>query len=162
MKKRFLIYIMIGIVFGMFDFYFHRFISNALGQGGTIWKMFTYGIWLVPLIPITLFEIRISQSKLRTALAGSFTWIFSIISYYLFMAIQFAFIGIETRPELHITGLGEDPYFWGNWRSVFWEDIVGNIIEWSGVAIGGGFILGLLMSMIYHYLLKLTIKNGEI
>ena len=83
MKIRWFIYIFIGIIFGAFEFLFHSFISNVLGQGGVLWRMFTYGVWLVPLIPIAIFEIIISKSKLRAALACSLTWIFSIISYYL-------------------------------------------------------------------------------
>ncbi|KHF39272.1 hypothetical protein LQ50_16355 [Halalkalibacter okhensis] len=109
---------------------------------------------MLPLIPIALFEVRISKSKLFTALACSLTWIFSIISYYLYMAVQFAFIGVSTRPELHISSLGEHPYFWSNWKSLFWKDIVGNIVEWSGVALLGGFIIGVFISIIYIYLGK--------
>ena len=83
MKIRWFIYLVIGIVFGVFDFYFHSFISNVLGQGETFWRVLTYGVWLVPLIPIALFEVRISKSKMRSALACSLTWLLSIISYYL-------------------------------------------------------------------------------
>ncbi|WP_075617958.1 hypothetical protein [Paenisporosarcina indica] len=153
MKIRWFIYIITGFIFGVFDFLFHSFISNVLGQGGVSWRMLTYGVWLVPLIPVAIFEIRISKSKLRAALACSLTWILSIISYYLYMAFQLAFIGVSTRPELHISSQG-DPFFWGNWESVFWGVVVGNIVEWSGVAVVGGFIIGFLISFIYLHLEK--------
>lgn len=155
MKIRWFIYIVIGIIFGVFDFFFHRFISNVLVQGETFWRVLTYGIWLVPIVPIALCEARISKSRVRSGLASSLTWILSIISYYLYMAVQLAFIGISTRPELHITSLGEDPYFWGNWKSVFLSDVVGSIVEWSGVAVVGGFIVGFSVSFIYLRLEKI-------
>lgn len=148
MKIRWFIYIIIGIVFGVFDFYFHSFISNVLIQGETFWRILAYGVYVVPLIPITIFEARISKSKMRSALAGSSTWLISIIFYYLTMAVQLAFLGVSTRPELHISSQGE-PFFWHNWKSVFWDTIVRNIVEWSGIALVGGFIIGFLISFIY-------------
>jgi hypothetical protein len=155
LKIRWFIYIIIGIIFGVFDFFLHRFISNVLVQGETVWRVLTYGVWLVPIVPIALYEARISKSIVRSGLVSSLTWIFSILSYYLYMAFQLAFIGISTRPELHITSLGDDPYFWGNWKYVFWRDVVGNIVEWSGVAVVGGYIVGFSVSFIYLHLEKL-------
>ncbi|WP_078380702.1 hypothetical protein [Sutcliffiella halmapala] len=148
MKIRWFIYIVIGIIFGVFDFFSHRFISNVLVQGEAFWRVLTYGVWLVPIVPIALYEARISKSIVRSGLASNLTWLFSIISYYLYMAFQLAFIGVSTRPELHISSQG-DPFFWGNWKSVFWGDILGNIVEWSGVAVVGGFIVGFSVSFIY-------------
>ncbi|MDQ0859663.1 hypothetical protein [Bacillus sp. V2I10] len=154
MKIRWFIYIVIGIVFGVFDFYFHSFVSRLLIQGENLWTILTYGIWLVPLFPIALYEARISKSKVRSALASSITWLVSIIFYYLYNAIQLGIIGISTRPELHISN-SNDPFFWGNWKSVFWNDIVvRGIFEWSGFALLGGFIVGFSMSFIY-----LSIEN---
>ena len=123
MKIRWFIYLVIGIVFGVFDFYFHSFISNVLVQGETFWTVLTYGVWLVPIVPIALYEVRISKSRVRSALASSSTWLVSIIFYYLYNAIQLGIIGRSTRPEQHISN-HKDPFFWGNWKNVFWEDIV--------------------------------------
>ncbi|TSI03939.1 hypothetical protein [Lysinibacillus sp. BW-2-10] len=155
MKKRWFIYGVIGIVFGVLDFYFHSFISDVLGQGGTVWRIFTYGVWLVPLIPIILIESQVSKSKIAPSLVCSLTWLLSIVSYYLFMGIRFAFIGVETRAELHISNLGEDPYFLGNWNSVLFYDIAGGIIEWGGFAVLSGFVMGYVISFNYLYLNKL-------
>lgn len=47
----------IGILFGAFDFYYHRLISDL--TGGTVWFVLSLGIWLVPLLPIALHEARI-------------------------------------------------------------------------------------------------------
>ncbi|CAH0155275.1 hypothetical protein SRABI80_00728 [Peribacillus frigoritolerans] len=155
MKIRWFIYLVIGIVFGVFDFYFHSFISNVLVQGETLWTVLTYGVWLVPIVPIALYEVRISKSSVRSALASSSTWLVSIIFYYLCNAIQLGIIGRSTRPELHISN-HKDPFFWGNWKNVFWEDIViRGIVEWSVVAVTGGFIVGFSVGFIYLRLEKL-------
>lgn len=157
MKRRWFIYITIGIVFGVFDFYYHSFLSNFLGLqqitslwGRIAWLVLSIGIWLVPIVPIALYEARISKSRMLSALASSLTWCASIISYYLTNAVQLAFLGIPTRPELHISNR-VDPFFWSNWKIVFLYDIIGGIIEWLVIAVVGGLINGFLISFIYLY-----------
>lgn len=160
MKRRWFIYIIIGIVFGVIDFYYHGFLANYLVRKQAFnsslareiaWLVLSIGIWLVLIIPIVLHEAKVSQSRVLSALASSLTWCASIISYYLTNAVQLAFIGLPTRPELHISNR-RDPFFWGNWKSVFWYDIVGGIVEWAVVAVVGGFIIGFLISFIYLHL----------
>ena len=152
MKKRWFIYIMIGIGFGVFDFYYQGFIQNSFASrllGEITMVMLILGIWLVPVIPIVLYETKVSQSRVMSALTCSLTWCISIISYYLFNAVQLAFLGFPTRPELHISNHG-DPFFWENWKSVLWHDIFwGGIVEWSVVAVVGGLIVGFLVSFVY-------------
>ncbi len=77
------------------------------------------------------------------------------------LAVQLAFIGISTRPELHISSLGEDPYFWENWKSILWNSIfLRGIVEWSGYAVIGGLIIGFLISFIYiHFEKFLKLRN---
>ncbi|MFC0559181.1 hypothetical protein [Halalkalibacter alkalisediminis] len=90
MKIRWFIYLLIGVVFGILNFYYESYLSNTLGFGG-LRTLLTWGIWLVLIMPIAIYEVRTSKSKIRSALACSLTWIFSIISYYLYMAVYNAF-----------------------------------------------------------------------
>lgn len=163
MKRRWLIYLLIGIVFGVFDFYYHSFLSNFLVRQQVIksglareitWVVLSIGIWLVPIVPIAIYEARISRSRLWSALANISTWSASIVSYYLTNAVQLAFLGFPTRPELHISNR-TDPFFWGNWKIVLWQDIIlGGIIQWIVVAVVGGFIIGFFISLIYLHFRK--------
>ena len=151
MKKRWFIYIIIGIGFGVFDFYYQGFIQNSFASSllGEITRvMLILGIWLVPVIPIVLYETKVSQSRVMSALTCSLTWCISIISYYLFNTVQLAFLGFSTRPELHISN-HRDPFFWENWKSVLWHGIFLSIVEWSIVAVVGGLIVGVLVSSVY-------------
>ena len=158
MKRRWVIYLIIGIVFGVVDFFYHGFLSSFLGcqqaftpslAGEIAWLVLSIGIWLVPIVPIALYEARISRSRLRSALASLSTWCASIVSYYLTNAAQLAFLGLPGMPELHISNRS-DPFFWKNWVSVFWQDIIlGGIAEWIVVAVVGGFIVGFLTSFFY-------------
>lgn len=167
MKRRCFIYFMVGIVFGMFDFYYHgwflsKFLKlqqfSSLG-GEMLWLILSIGIWLVPIVPVVLYETRVSKSRVRSALASSFTWCTSIIFYYLTNVVQLAFLGIPTRPGLHISN-HKDQFFWGNWKNIFWYDIVGGMIEWIGIALVGGFIIGFLISIIY--LQFITTQNEDL
>jgi hypothetical protein len=152
MKIRWFIYIFIEIVFGVFNFYYESYLTITIGFGG-LRKVLTYGVWLVPIIPIVLHEVRASKSKIRSALACSLTWMLSIISYYLYMAVYNAFI--IGASHWHISNLGSDPHFWENWKSFLWNSIfIRGIVEWSGYAIIGGFIIGFFISFIYLHLEK--------
>ena len=85
-----------------------------------------YGIWLVPLLLLLYMNLKISLSRRNTSIASLLTWSISIISYYMFLAIDLMFIGRESRMEMHISNY-LDPYFWSNWKSVFY----GQVFRWN-------------------------------
>lgn len=155
MKKRWLVYTLIGLVFGIFDFYYQTFISNTFydqllgGLGRSlVWPILIVGIWLAPIIPIILHEAKFSYSSWLPALASALTWSTSVIGYYLTNAFQLAIVGVSSRPEMHISNRN-DPYFWVNWRGVFLDDLVANNVGWMVVAVIGGAVIGFLLSFIY-------------
>ena len=144
MKERWFIYIIIGVLFGVFDFYYQEF-TERIVTSHAIWFVVTWGIWLVPVLPIVLYEAKVSKSRVMSVLANVLTWSVSTISYYLFMAIKLIIIGQATRQELHISNY-RDQFYWSNLKSVFCGDILGGIIEWIGIAVVGGFIIGFWVS----------------
>jgi hypothetical protein len=164
-KKRWLVYILIGIVFGVFDFYYQTFISNTFyahplgGLGRSLIEpILEIGIWLVPIIPIILHETGFSYSSWLSALASAFTWSTSVVAYYLTNAFQLAIVGVPSRLEMHISNRN-DPYFWVNWRGVFLEDLVANNVEWIIVAVIGGIVTGFLLSFIYLRIKAVRLKK---
>ncbi len=152
MKQRWLLYTLTGILFGIFDFYYHAFISNTLSLqqlrglfAELVWLVLSVGIWLVPVIPVILYEARISRSTWRAALASVLTWCAAVAAYYLTNGVQLALIGVPSRPELHLSNRA-DPHFLENWKSIFWYDLVGGSFEWLVVAVIGGSLIGFLVS----------------
>ncbi len=168
MKRRWIVYLLVGCIFGIFDFFYHGFLANILGRqeafmpsalGEFTWLVLSVGIWLVPVIPIALYEAGISGSCLRSALASILTWCTSIISYYLTNAVQLMFLGLPSRPELHVSNHSA-PLFWMNWAGVFWQDIVlAGIVRWSVVAVISGSIIGFLTSYVYLQFKKVKSAN---
>lgn len=159
MQKRWLGYISVGLVFGIFDFYYQTFIHKAFDDlllsdlgSSLVLPILILGIWLVPIIPIILYEAKFSWSSWLPALASALTWSTSVVAYYLTNAFQLAIIGVPSRPEMHISSQS-DPYFWMNWRSVFLYDLVLNNVVWMVVAVIGGTVIGFLLSFIF---LRLT------
>lgn len=155
MKNRWLVYTLIGILFGVFDFYYQTFISNTFqnqligGIGKTIvWLILIVGIWLVPIIPIILHETKISHTSWKPALASALTWSASVVAYYLTNAFQLAIVGVPLLPEMHLSNRN-DPNFWANWKSVFVFDLVAANVDWIVVAVVGGTVIGYLLSFIY-------------
>ncbi|NLF65447.1 MAG: hypothetical protein GX579_12705 [Chloroflexi bacterium] len=158
MKRRWLVYLAIGAVFGAFDFYYLGFLYELAGPqvlfasfpAGRFlhWLMLNLGVWLVPVVPIALYEVRVSRARLRSALASLTAWCAAIVAYYLTNAVQLAFVGVPGRPELHISNRSA-PHFWQNWAFVLRRNILAGITEWMMVAVVGGAIVGLAVGSLY-------------
>ncbi|HOQ02096.1 MAG TPA: hypothetical protein PK604_15025 [Acetivibrio clariflavus] len=153
MKRRWIIYIIVGILFGVFDFFYQELTSGIISSYAT-WFIVAWGIWLIPIIPISIYEAKVTKSCLRSAFTSVITWSISIVSYYLFMAVKLVLIGQASRKELHISNY-RDEFYWSNLKSLFTGDVLSGIIEWIGIAIVGGFVIGLSVSFAYLKLKKL-------
>ena len=68
------------------------------------------GVWLVPVVPIALFEAQISRSRLRSTVASISVWCIAIVAYYLTNAGYLFFWGYpagrDTSPAMapHTSG----------------------------------------------------------
>jgi hypothetical protein len=151
MNRRWFIYIVVGILFGVFDFYYPNFIPqfdiDSRFWGEIVGFALDFGIWLVPIVPIVLYEARVSRSRVLPALASSLAWCISVIVYYLTNVVQLA-IGSPMQPDLRISN-HNNPFFWVNWGNLLVTYILGHILEWAVVAVVGGIIIGFLVSFIY-------------
>lgn len=154
-KRRWLVYLAIGALFGVFDFYYLTLLARFAGPllssgpaGAIAWLVLNLGVWLVPVVPIALYEARRSRARLRCALASLAAWCAAIVAYYLTNAVQLAFVGVPGRPELHISNRSA-PHFWQNWAFVLRRNILAGITEWMVVAVVGGAIVGLAVGSLY-------------
>jgi len=160
MKRRWVLYLAIGALFGIFDFVYLEFLYRVpwdrifgFSPAGTLgwfvrFVVLNIGLWLVPVLPVALYEGRISRLRLRSAGASLSVWCAAIVAYYLAYAAELAFWGTPGRPELHISNRGSE-YFWQNWSSVFQGTILRGIAEWIVLAVVGGAIVGFLTTSIY-------------
>ncbi|MHB1134569.1 MAG: hypothetical protein ACYC4L_19535 [Chloroflexota bacterium] len=158
MKRRWLVYLAVGALFGAFDFVYLTFLyqdswRQAFAAAGEIarWLVFLFlnvGIWLLPVVPIALYEARRTGSRLLAALASVTVWCAAIVAYYLTNAAQLAFWGLPTRMEMHVSNSGA-PEFWANWASVLRGDILGGMVEWLVVAVVGGAVVGFLAGSLF-------------
>jgi hypothetical protein len=75
----------IGILFDVFDFFYqelmHVYIASSIAR-----IILIFGIWLVPAIPVILYEARFTESRWKASLACVLTWSAAIVSYYLYTA----------------------------------------------------------------------------
>jgi len=159
MKKRWIIYIIIGILFGVVDFYYQE-LTSGIVTSYAIWFIVTWGIWLVPAIPVVIYQSKVSESRIMSALANVLTWSVTVISYYLYMAFKLIFIGQTSMQFLHISHY-RDQFYLSNLKGLFFGDVIGGISEWIGVAVIGGFIIGYLISYIYIRLRKNLVTKPD-
>ena len=160
MKKRWLLYSLIGLAFGLIDWYYLDLLAHfpwgSLGQSPLVIPIIiamNYGIWLVPVVPIAIYETRQSKSTACSAAASVVVWGSAIFSYYAFYTALLAIWGLPQMDYLLIFG-EHSPTFWQDWAKVFQKLILNQFIEWIIVAIIGGSITGLITSRLYQYAKK--------
>lgn len=149
MKKRWFFYLLLGVLFGVFDFYFQTWIYQLFPMGTRSITMLVpiLGVWLVLVVPIAIHEGKTSGSVWPAAASSAFTWSVSVVAYYLFMGVNLIFIGLASRAEMHISNLN-DPYYWNNIKNLILGDLLSGVSEWITVALVGGSLVGLMIGFV--------------
>lgn len=155
--NRWLKYTLIGLGFGILDWYYLDLLAHfswgPLGNSILVIPfilLLNYGIWLVPVIPVTWVEARRGKGALIPALAGVLTWSCAIFSYYAYYTVL---LSLGVLPNLqHLGLLGERyPGFWQDWLAMFQRIIANQFLEWIPIAMIGGGITGALVYQLRQY-----------
>lgn len=154
MKKRWLTYILIGILFGVFDFYYQELTQSIL-TSTIMWFIVAWSVWLLPVIPIVLYEAKISKSVVKSVFANILVWSVSVISYYMYIPIKLVFIGQSTMLEFYISNYRSE-FYWSNLKELIWGLISKDAPEWLVVAVLGGLIVGFCIGFSFLRLRKLS------
>jgi hypothetical protein len=163
MRKRWLIYLAIGLSFGIVDWYFLDLLASLnsvqfLNEDPPlllrllvvmILVSLNYGIWLVPVIPTAIHEIKCSHSIRKAALAAVLIWSAAIFSYYTFYALLLMFVGLPNL-EFMLYSNHQAATYWTDWWPPFKRIIVDQFVEWIGIAVIGGGIVGTLSAYFYQ------------
>lgn len=158
MRNRWLTYIGLGLCFGLVDWYFLALwarlsqteaLTQQLGQLSPLVQVFgvlllialNYGIWLVPVVPVAAYEMKRSGSIARAASAGIVVWSAAMVAYYGYYALMLMWVGLPNLDFMLFANRNE-PGYWADWWPVFRRVIVDQFIEWLGIAVVGGAIVG--------------------
>jgi len=128
---RWIIYISIGLAFGVADYY----IETATRQFLTYPLLMFIGlIWIIPSALVALYEIRKSNSRKRAIIASTLVWVVGVTVYYIFYSLMLALDDrVTTYP---------------------WSDNLLDIAFWGITAIVGGIVVGFLTTTFYRMLSK--------
>jgi len=107
-----------------------------------------YGIWLIPVIPAAIFEMKRSNMVHKAALAAVLIWSAAILSYYIYYACLFFFVGLPNL-EFMLFSNRQLVSYWIDLWPPFKRMIVDQFAEWIGIAAIGGGIVGMLSAYIY-------------
>jgi len=148
-------YALSGVIFGIADWHYpsilHAFVFpnvSVMPLGLVIELLLTYGIWLVPALPIAWYESAQTRRPSLAAWAVILTWMSALVSYYLYYTVLLAFIGLP-QLEQFLVWSPRDPYFWQVWTGMGKELILGQLLEWSVVALLGGAVVGWCTGWLY-------------
>ena len=148
MKKRLLTYCLIGLIFGVVDWYYLDLLANfpwgPLGEKLIIIPIIitlNFGIWLVPVLGVSIYEVYQSKSVQLSTLSGITIWVFSILGYYIYYTALLSFWGLPHMEHMLISQKQHAP-FWQDWFNTFKVVILCQFLEWLPVAIVGGGVIG--------------------
>ncbi len=155
--KRWYFYGLIGLVFGIFDWFFIKWLSQGLGPNLgenpiiiiPIILTLNYGIWLLPIIPVVIYETRHAAKIKGPILAGIFTWCCAIFSYYVYYGTLLSLGKLIHMEKLNLFGPRYDG-FWGDYWHMFKRIILSQFLEWIPIAVIGGGITGAIAWWIFH------------
>ncbi len=166
MRNRWIIYAVLSLGFGIVDWYFLDALSglgrnewlNSTLQAAPILGLVAvalligsnYGIWLVPVIPIAVYEARRSASLGLAALAAALVWLLAIFSYYAYYTFQLMFVGLPNVGYMLFSNR-QAPTYWADWWPLFQRVILDQFFQWIGIAVVGGAIAGAGTAAAYNF-----------
>jgi hypothetical protein len=176
MRKRWLIYIAIGLIFGIVDWYFLDLLASLLDRLGQDESLFeavyarlliiamfmslNYGIWLVPVVPSAIYEVKRSQSLRKAALAAVVVWAAAILSYYAYYTFLLMFVGLPNL-DFMLFSNRQSPTYWTDWWPPFQRAVLSQFIEWIGIAVIGGAVVGAFSAYLYRRSSKRPVSRQQ-
>ncbi len=115
--------------------------------------LLNYGIWLVPVIPVAIYEVKQSHSIRLAALSAVVTWVTALFSYYAYYAFLMMFVGLPNLDHVLFTNR-HAPTYWADWWPLFQRVILGQFVEWVGIALVGGAIVGTLSAYLFRLIAR--------
>jgi hypothetical protein len=169
-RRRWLLFIVIGLFFGVIDWYYLDGLSSFFSDFGSSSNMnnaapvvqllgiamiiiLNWGFWLVPVIPAAIYESEHSKSIGLAALSAITVWSFAILSYYGYYTILLLFWGLPNL-DFMLFSNRNSPTYWQDWQPIFQRLILNQFFEWIVVALIGGAVVGALTGFVHRYLLK--------
>lgn len=163
MKKRWLIYFLVGLLFGAV--YWHYFTAVAqffnklnvdIENDSGLFIFFAMlimlvahlGVWVVPATLPAIYEYRYSHRRQHAVFAVMLVSMSAVLGYYLMYFFLLAFVGLPHMEHLLVFGqYGE--FFWRNWATAFPKLILLNFVKWEVAWLICGGILGLITTFSY-------------
>jgi len=148
-NRRWYLYGLIGLIFGMIDWFYLDWLAFGLGQNLPenpiivipIIVGLNYGIWLVPIIPVTIYESQRADSIKGPIKAGILTWVCALLSYYAFYAVLFSLGKLPNLEWFNIFGARFDGFWWQYWQWIR-RIILLQLLEWLPIGLIGGGTIG--------------------
>jgi len=167
-RHRFFLYSAIGLFFGIIDWFYLNWLAHiswgSLGESVLVVPIIiamNYGIWLVPIIPVVIYETRRAERILYPMLAGVLTWSCAIFSYYAYYAILLSLGKLNHMEQFNIFGDKNDSFWYYYWH-MFNGIILNQFFEWITIAVIGGAIIGAVIFWILQKKAYPRTRNIEI
>jgi hypothetical protein len=165
MRNHWLIYIAVGLCFGFADWYFLDLLASITKNQALndnllrapeyirilvlmVLVISNYGIWLIPIIPVAIYEMKHSKSMFRAAISAVIVWSAAMLSYYAYYAFMLMFVGLPNM-EFMLFSNRQSATYWTDWWVPFKRVILDQFVDWIGIAVIAGAIVGMLSAYLF-------------
>jgi hypothetical protein len=177
MRNRWLIYVAVGLCFGFADWYFLDILAS-LSQNQAlndnllqvpeyirilivmVLVVSNYGVWLIPVIPAAIYEMKRSQSLRGAAISAVIVWSSAMLSYYAYYAFLLMFVGLPNL-DFMLFSNRQSATYWADWWPPFRRVILNQFVEWIGIAVIGGAIVGILSAYVFKSISKRRLQKAS-
>lgn len=166
MRNRWLIYSLVGLGFGIVDWYFLALLASLTQNHAflqapkyiqplilLVLMTLNFGIWLIPVIPVAISEEKHSHSLRWAAISAILVWSMAIFSYYSYYAFLLMFVGLPNSDFMLFSNRYSASY-WADWWPLFKRVIVDQFVEWIVIAVIGGAIVGFASAYVSNFVSK--------
>ena len=88
-------------------------------------------------------------------------WCAAMLSYYAYYALMLMFVGLPNM-DFMLFANHQSPTYWDDWWSPFRRVILDQFVEWIGIAIIGGAIVGTLSAYVFSLVVNRIVQRQSL
>ncbi|WP_124058043.1 hypothetical protein [Vaginisenegalia massiliensis] len=142
--------VLVALAFGFIDDYYQSGLVS-LHLSGLLYYFLAWGPWLIPLFLIVVWQTNAGARPLKCMIWGILTWLLAILSYYFSIFLRILVWPSSGQANLHLSHW-QDKNYLRHLGEYLYILFITDGVEWYRLAILGGGILSLCLSLFISWL----------
>ncbi len=137
---------MLGVVFGVLDWYVPELLLPL--NRHPVFPFLLYGVWLAVAVLAVIPAARRHERPSVFGRSVLVVWTSAVLAYYAYYAALIGLVGLPQLDQFHLSQRGVEG-FGGRWWMLLQTTLVPGVVEWTPVALIGGYVVGWMMGTVW-------------